>query len=250
MLRSFAGGQVFGATAGSGAPRVLALHGWARTHRDFDAVLQTDGVAAGDLPAVALDLPGFGATPPPAEPWGTARYAEAVVPVLDEMSSPVVVLGHSFGGRVAVQLAAAHPDRVSALVLTGVPLLRPPGRPARPAVSYRLVRTLHRAHLVSPARLEAARQRHGSADYRAARGVMRQVLVKIVAEHYEEQLAVLGCPVRLVWGDDDSEVPLATAQSALGLLADAELTVCAGAGHMTPLSVPSVLREAVQRSLA
>lgn len=243
MLKAFATGKLFGARHGSGPPIVLALHGWARTHRDFDATL--DG-----LDAVAVDLPGFGATPPPAEVWGGAEYARAVEPVLDELAGPAVVLGHSFGGRVAVHLAAAQPRRVSALVLTGVPLVRRPGSGARrPALAYRLVRSLHRRRLVGERRMESLRQRYGSADYRAASGVMRGVHVRAVNETYEEQLASLSCPVELVWGDDDVEVPLAVAEGARELLPHAVLTAVPGAGHLTPLTAPGALRAAVERHL-
>ena len=74
---------------------VLALHGWRRDHRDFDAVLAPPG-----MDAIALDLPGFGSAPPPDAVWGTPDYAGAVAAVLEEMEAHVVVLGHSFGGRV------------------------------------------------------------------------------------------------------------------------------------------------------
>ncbi|MDP9388251.1 MAG: alpha/beta hydrolase, partial [Actinomycetota bacterium] len=117
VLKAFAGGRLFGVAHGSGPASVLALHGWGRSAADFDAAL------AG-LDAVALDLPGFGATPPPPQAWGGAEYAAAVAPVLDEMAPPVVVLGHSFGGRVAVHLAASRPPLVAGLVLAGVPLVR------------------------------------------------------------------------------------------------------------------------------
>src|SRR5436309_7264659 len=105
MLTAFDDGRLFGATTGDGHPWVLALHGWRRTHRDFDRVL------AG-IDAIALDLPGFGASPEPPDAWGSAAFADAITPVLDTFDTAPVVLGHSFGGRVAVQLAAAYPDRV------------------------------------------------------------------------------------------------------------------------------------------
>ena len=67
-----------------------------------------------------------------------------------------------------MNLAATHPDRVGALVLTGVPRLVPPARTSRPKPSYRLARWLHGHHLLSDARMEALRRKHGSADYRNA----------------------------------------------------------------------------------
>ena len=246
MLKSFAGGAVFGETVGGAAPRVLALHGWRRERGDFRRVL--DG-----LDAVALDLPGFGASPPPVEAWGSAQYAAAVAPVLEELGGPAVVVGHSFGGRVAVHLAATWPDRVAALVLTGVPLLRPVGAgPGRKApLAFRTARALHKRGLFPDDRMEALRKRHGSADYRAAEGVMRDVLVRVVNETYEEQLRSVRCPVELVWGDDDTAAPLEVAERAAEMLGDlATLTVLPGAGHLTPSTAPDALRAAVERRLA
>lgn len=253
MLRTFAGGRLFGSLTGEATPRVLALHGWGRTHHDFDAVLRPSGDTS-TLDAIALDLPGFGATPPPPEPWGSMQYAQSVAPVLDEMQQPVVVLAHSFGGRLAVHLAALRSEQVGALVLTGVPLLRL-GAPRQPARAYRLVRSLHRLGLIGDDRMERARQRYGSADYRAAQGIMRQVHGRQVAETYEHQLDAIACPVTMVWADDDATVPLAVAKAALTRLRDgkvgerAELVVCPGAGHLLPLTAPDALRRAVERHL-
>lgn len=243
VLTSFEGGRLFGRRHGSGDPEVLALHGWGRDGADFARTL--DG-----LDAVALDLPGFGASPPPGEATGAGGYAAAVMPALEAFPRPPVVVGHSFGGRVAVSLAASRPDAVRALVLTGVPLLRrAPAR--RPSPGYRLVRTAHRLGLVSEARMEAIRRRRGSADYRAASGVMRDVLVRVVNESYERELAALGCPVELVWGRDDTDVPPAVAELAAELLRGRGVPVrltLTDAGHHVPLEAPGVLRAAIDRS--
>ena len=242
MLQAYAGGRLFGTAFGSGAPRVVALHGWGRSHADFAQVL------AG-MDAVALDLPGFGATPPPPEAWGARQYAEAVVPLLDELPAPAVVVGHSFGGKVAVHLAAGWPDRVKALVLTGTPLVRIGGG-RKPALRYRVGRALHRRGVLGEEAMERLRQRYGSPDYRAAQGIMRGVHVVSVNESYEEQLRAVRCPVELVWGGDDAEVPPVVAELAAGLLGDATITLCPGAGHMAPLTAPDALRAAIDRQLA
>jgi len=247
MLRAFAEGRLFGSVNGPEPPRVLALHGWARTHRDFDAVIAPEGRSP--LPCLALDLPGFGASPAPADAWGAADYARAVGAVLDDMQGPVVLLGHSFGGRVAVHLANQRSESIGALVLTGVPLLPAVGRRARTAPAYKLVRRLHRLKLVSDSAMEAARQRHGSADYRAAQGVMRQVLVRSVSESYGEQLSAVQCPVHLVWGADDTAAPLEMAERAMALVAQGDLSVFPGVGHLTPLLIPAALHSAVTSCL-
>lgn len=253
MLRMFAGGRLFGSRTGEEPARVLALHGWGRTHRDFDAVLAPSGEVP--LDALAVDLPGFGASPPPPEAWGSGDFAACLDEVVSVMATPTVVLAHSFGGRVALHLAAARPDRIGALVLTGVPLARITPRPASPP-AFRLVRRLHRLGLVGNDRMEGARRRYGSPDYRNAQGVMRQVLVRTTAETYEHQLESLTCPVTCVWGDDDTTVPPAVAEAAMARVRGAhpstptELVLVPGAGHLLPLSAPVDLRSAVERMLA
>jgi pimeloyl-ACP methyl ester carboxylesterase len=241
VLKSFAEGRLFGSQSGTDRPWVLALPGWTRTHQDFDAVL--DGLAG-----IAVDLPGFGATPAPPDAWSTADYAEWIAPVLDDLAPRPVILGHSFGGRVAVHLAAAHPERIGALVLSGVPLVRNPSAPKRrPALAFRMGRTLHRYRLVSDGRMEALRQRYGSEDYRRATGVMRGVLVKAVNETYEPQLAAYPGPIELVWGEGDNQATVAVAEAARANCAASTLTVCEGVGHFTPQQAPGCLREAILR---
>ncbi len=255
MLKSLAGGALFGEVWGTGTPEVLVLHGWGRTHADFAAVVGP-AAAAGPLPTLAPDLPGFGSTPAPATVWGAADYASALIPLLEEGNGDrgVVVLGHSRGGCIAVVLAASRPDLVRGLVLTGAPVVPRPGAGRRrPAPAFVMARRLHRWGLMSEDRMERARQRYGSADYRAAEGIMRDVFVRLVNEHYENELAALRCPVELVWGDDDADVPVAVARATLGALsggAGATLTLCPGAGHLTPVTVPGELRAAVERALA
>jgi len=244
VLTSFAGSQLFGEAYGSGAPWVLALHGWRRDHTDFEVVLRRPK----ELAAIAVDLPGFGATPEPASAWGTAGYAEALLPLLQIMAPRVVVVGHSRGGCIAVQLAGMAPARMAGLVLTGAPLFRAAGEHRRAPMTFRAVRRLAKAGLVTGAQLERLRDRYGSDDYRAATGVMREVLVTLLAEDYEEALAAVGCPVELVWGEHDTAAPVEVAGRIENALpCGAKLSVCAGTGHMTPLEAPGALREAIER---
>lgn len=246
MLTAFDNGRLFGERSGTGTPSVLALHGWRRTHQDFAKTL--DG-----LDAIAVDLPGFGASPAPPDAWGGAAYAAAVVPVVETMAAPVVVVGHSFGGRVAVHLAAARPDLVRALVLTGVPLLRPDDRPpSKPALAFRVARALNRRKLLSDERMEQYRQKYGSEDYRVATGVMRAVHVTAVNETYEEQLDAVTCPVELVWGADDTAAPVRVAELARQRLEAAKcpsvtMTILPGTGHLVPTVAPEALRAAIDR---
>ncbi|MEX1126821.1 MAG: alpha/beta hydrolase [Acidimicrobiia bacterium] len=245
-LRVFANGELFADATGSGPPRVIALHGWARRGSDFRSTLT-------DLDALAPDLPGFGASPPPSEPWGAEGYARLINELLDVCDTPPVVVGHSFGGRIAVCLAALYPERVGSLVLTGAPLIRnTPSRP--PTWRYRMIRGLNRVGVVSDGRLEAIRRQTGSADYRAASGVMRDILVRVVNESYESQLRALTAPVSLIWGAADREVPVSIARAVAEVIKaegrEVELEILEGIGHHVPVEAPDALRGAIERALA
>jgi pimeloyl-ACP methyl ester carboxylesterase len=242
MLKTFAGGQLFGARYGTGIPWVLALPGWERTHRDYDELLS-------GLDAIALDLPGFGAAPPPPEPWTTRQYADHVAAVLADMGPKVVVVGHSFGGRVATHLAAAHPERIVAQVLTGVPALSAaPGDQPKPkqARSLRVAKAFRRTGLLSEARVEQLRRQHGSGDYRRATGVIRDILVKAVNENYEAPLDAYRGPVELIWGRDDDQAPLVRAEAAAARNpTTTTLRVLDGVGHFVLHDRPDAIIAAV-----
>lgn len=246
--RAFDEGRIFGVTHGSAPFRVLALPGWLHQAGDFDAVLPPLGAGA-----IALDLPGFGgATPEPEAAMGSAGYAERVAPVLEALDGPAVVVGHSFGGRVALHLAAARPEQVAALVLTGVPNLVKRTAPATKApLQFRLAKALHRRGLLGAARMEQLRRTHGSADYRNAPStLMRDVLVKVTNEDYEAQLDAVRCPVELVYGELDTAAPPAMAEQAAARLGDrATLTVLPGIDHFTPTRAPGALTAAISRYL-
>ena len=229
---------------------MLALHGWQRSHQDFSPVFDPVdretalGPDGSPFAAVAPDLPGFGATPAPSEAWGSAEYAASLVALFEEpglLAERVVLVGHSFGGRVAIPLYGLVPDRIDRMVLTGVPLLDREGRRARPAPAYRVARRLHAMGLVGEARMEALRQRYGSPDYRAAQGVVREIFVRLLGEQYAEGMARVDCRVDLVWGDRDTEVPLEVAVRSRPVFPSATLVTLPGIGHLTPTEAPSEL---------
>jgi pimeloyl-ACP methyl ester carboxylesterase len=234
VITALADGRILAEKTGATPASVVALHGWGRTGADFGAIVS-------GLDAVAIHLPGFGITPAPPTAWGTVEYAADLVDALRELG-PTVIVGHSFGGRVAVRLAAEHPELVKGLVLTGVPLLRLQAAPKSP-VAYRLVRWLAKRGLVSQKTLDAQRQKYGSADYRAAQGVMRDVMVTVVGEDYRDDLARITAPVRMVWGEHDTAAPTDAGRAASELVAGARFRVVPGAAHLLEGDLAVAVRE-------
>jgi pimeloyl-ACP methyl ester carboxylesterase len=249
VLRAYGDGNLFGESFGEGPVRVVFLHGWARRGQDFVACAAA--LAAHGVASVALDLPGFGSSPVPTVAGGAFHYAELVTPALQQCAEiPLVMVGHSFGGRIATVIAAHHPELVRALILTGVPLVRVSGT-ARPPRSYRFIRSLHNKGMVSEKRMEAARQRHGSSDYRNASGVMRDVVVASVNESYQDVVSLQSVPVTLVWGELDDVVSVDVASRSLELLKSPHrLVILPGIGHLLPTQAPDELATIVLEALS
>ena len=106
------------------APRQLIwAHGWGQSHAAFSALAETWQSGAYNI---LIDFPGFGASPRPAEDWGTADYADACAGLLATLPKRQRIwIGHSFGCRVGLQIGARHPDLVDGLFLVAAAGLRP-----------------------------------------------------------------------------------------------------------------------------
>jgi pimeloyl-ACP methyl ester carboxylesterase len=103
--------------AGHGRP-VVFLHGWGLSHRAYRGPVKR--LAATGVRVLAPALPGFSGTAGlPAEGCTLGGYAEWVAAFLDAVgvTEPVLLVGHSFGGGVAIVTAERHPARVGGLVL-------------------------------------------------------------------------------------------------------------------------------------
>ncbi len=248
VLHAYANGTIFGETYGEGDCRVIWLHGWGRSGSDFAS--SAGQLAAHGFASLSLDLPGFGSSPIPLQAGGARHYAQLLIPILKEMgSAPVILVGHSFGGRIASVLATEVPDRVAGVLFIGAPLVKLQSGTKSP-VGYRLVKTARALGLVSEAKLERARQKYGSADYRAAQGVMREVLVATVNESYEAELATIHQPVLALWGSEDRDVPTSVAERALALVSgETQLQILQGVGHLVPTTSPNELAAAAESML-
>lgn len=172
-------------------------------------------------------------------------YADVLASVRDQIA-PDLIVGHSFGGRIAACWATTNNVPV---ILTGAPLLHRAGRRTSPR-AYRLIRAAARYHLVSSARLEAARRKYGSADYNAASGIMRDILVATIAESYEDEISSWRAPVTLWWGENDQDVPLDVATRAAALSPHTVRVVTVpDAGHLAPVThgadLAALIREVI-----
>ncbi len=234
------------------------MHGWARTKEDFYPFVSELLAGCGRLgvtsPSVLnLDLPGFGSSPAPESGVGTDWYGEVLEDVLvsldSELGSPdTVLLGHSFGGRVAVSHSAVTKRPPCAMVLAGVPLIRV-GTKARPSLQFQAAKKLRSMGLLSETSMDRVRDKFGSSDYRATQGVMRQVFVKTVNEDYRTLISNIESRVYLLSGELDDQVPPQVAVEVSKISKNATSEVLEGIGHFIPTQAPAKLAEVLLGAL-
>lgn len=236
-VQTIAGLRTGVCVAGQGRP-VLALHGWGGSIRSFWPVAERLG--ANGYAVHLIDLPGFGQSQPPSDPWGVTDYARFVLAYLDASELPrVALLGHSFGGRIGLVLAAQYPERVSRMVLANSAGLRTPlsgPQRLRNGVARALRQSLDGLGLTSlRARLQTFyNRRYASQDYLNA-GPLRETFVRIISEDLTPYAAQVKAPTVLIWGDQDVETPLWQGRKLEQVIPDAGLIVFAGAGHFSYL---------------
>jgi pimeloyl-ACP methyl ester carboxylesterase len=250
VLIRIGGLETYYTLEGRGQP-VLLLHGWGASSESLHGI----GAALRDaFRILAVDLPGFGWSPAPPEAWGNGEYAGHIRRLLDETGiGRAAVLGHSFGGRIAVHLAARDPARVARLVLVasaGIRSRRGPAYYARVAGTKLVKRLFALPGWGAFGQRVQARwvERFGSRDYRTA-GRMRPTLVKVVNEDVRPLLPSIGAPTLILWGDRDTEVgPRAMSEMAAGIRG-ARLSVFPGAGHFPFLDAPDEFRRRLRTFL-
>jgi len=177
--------------------------------------------------------------------------------VIDAAPARFALLGHSMGGRVALEVIRRVPDRVTRLALlsTGVHLPTPGEAPKRHALRD-LGRTKGMAALVDawlPPMVapERARDPHVMAPLRAMcldAGMARfeaQITALLARPEVESLLPRIACPVLVATGSADVWSPPAQHEAIAALLPDSHLVVVQGAGHMVPVEGPDALNAAI-----
>ncbi len=223
-----------GADSSASGPQLIWAHGWGHTH----AALVPLAEAMRRARSILIDFPGFGASPPPPDAWGTADYADAIAEYLATLPpARRVWIGHSFGTRVGLQLAARHPDLIDGLFLiaaAGLPPHRSPWQRLRLAARRGAFRLARHFTPDGPAR-DRLRARFGSADYRQA-GPLRPILVKAVTEDLSAAARAVRGPCMLVYGDQDRETPPELGARLHALMPQSRLVVLRGFDHWSILT--------------
>ncbi len=199
---------------------VLLLHGWGQNI----AMMKPLGDKLCDKCRVTiLDFPGFGESDEPATPWTITDYAVMLEQFVKELNiKKPVVIGHSFGGRVAICYSANNP--IEKLVLFGSPCIRNDKELSLSIKILKKLKTLPGLNELG----EYMKKYIGSRDYKAASPIMRQTLVNVVNEDLSNYAKKIEEPTLLIWGENDTEAPVEEARDLEKLMVDAALIVLPG----------------------
>lgn len=214
------------------ARQFVWAHGWGQDHQAFLALAETWQSTAYN---VLIDFPGFGNSAKPGNDWDTAEYADYCAKFLGALpKGHRIWVGHSFGCRVGLQIAARHPDCIDGLFLVAAAGLQRK-RSFLSAVKVKSKIALYKSLRALPiGDKDRLRERFGSADYRTA-GEMRGILTKVVNEDLAETATRIHCPVRLVYGSADTETPPELGIRLAELIPSAQFVQLEGLDHYSIL---------------
>ncbi|MFG2380277.1 alpha/beta fold hydrolase [Streptomyces avermitilis] len=265
-----------------GLPPALCVHGLGGSSQNWSALMQ---LLEGFVHSEALDLPGFGDSPPPDDgDYSVTGHARAVIRYLDAAGrGPVHLMGNSMGGAVTTRVAAVRPDLVRTLTLVSpaLPEIRvqrtavPTGMLALPGVAPLFTRLTKdwtaeqrvRGVMalcygdpgrVTPEGFRAAveeMERRFALPYfwdamaRSARGIVNAYTLGGQHGLWRQAERVLA-PTLLVYGGRDQLVGYRMARRAARTFRDSRLLSLPEAGHVAMMEYPDLVAEAVRELLA
>ena len=223
------------ATLGAGDTAFLWGPGWGQDHRTFLSLAERFSSFGTHY---LIDFPGFGASPAPSSDWSVGDYAALVAAFIDTLPKKRVIwVGHSFGGRVGIKLAAIAPAKIQAMILisaAGLPRKRTVLQQAKFFLRSRLFKLL-KGFARNEAARDKLRERFGSTDYKNA-GPLRGTFIKVISENLSADARAVSCPTILIYGDKDTETPPDIGAAYQQMIRGSVLHILPGADHYSVIA--------------
>lgn len=217
-------------------PDVLLLHGWGGSTESWLPVTEHLKTRCR---VTALDFPGHGGSgSPPESGWSVDDYRDFTAAFVEKIGIyPCDIVAHSFGGRVALLLAATRPQLVRRMLLTGCAGLLPKRSAAARAKSsvFHKLKTMSEHVPGGRALREKVAGHLGSSDYRALAPGMRATFVKVVNQDLSPVLSDIRAETLLIFGRNDRETPLWMGEELRDGIRGSALVVLENAGHFAYL---------------
>ena len=181
---------------------VILLHGWGQ---NIDMMKPISENMKDDFQFLIIDLPGFGQSSEPTFAWSIYDYIDAIHELVTRLKiTKPVVIGHSFGGKLALLYAATY--EVKKVVVFASPI----NHNTKLSLKTKVLKSIKK--LPGMDKLgEVAKKHIGSTDYKSASPIMRQIMVNHVGTDIYNELAKIKAPTLIVWGTNDMAVDISVA---------------------------------------
>jgi len=230
--------------AGEG-PAVLILHGWGGSSDSWEQVQRL--LVGKKYRVIIPDFPGFGKSITPPEPWGIREYTDFILKFTEKLKlNEFYLIGHSFGGRIAIKFIGEQPEKVKSLILCASAGIRP-----KPGLKTLAIFWLAKIGNVLFSSKHSARFRDGARnrfysflrkkDYVKAQGVMKETVKRVINEDLLPDLSRIKTKTLIVWGKNDKMVPLKYAYIFKEKISGSKLEVMSKVGHSPHLEEPEKL---------
>lgn len=203
---------------------VLILHGWGQNKEVWQTFINSflvDEISA-------IDLPGFGQQDLISTDWGVPEYADWVtsqIETLNPAPKSIVLLGHSFGGRISALIASRNPGWLKAVILCGTPALY------RPTVQTKAKILLAKAVKKVLPFVSLGNKLKSEDLVNAEKSGLNKIFRKTVVFDQTELLPKIKVPTLLLWGSLDNSVPVNIAREMHTLIPNSQLEILDGVGH-------------------
>lgn len=217
-------------------PPLLFLHGWRSEANVWQSAMES--FAEEGYAVCALDLPGFGSSGNPPSAFSVAQYAEVVRGFMQKAEIPeAILIGHSFGGRIAIALAVRYPDSAEKLVLVDSAGVREASLKTRSAgIIAKIFKPVFSLPFMQPVR-RALYKAWGAEDYLAT-PALRETFKLVVAEDLSPLFPGIRQESLLIWGEHDLDTPVSAARLMERSIPNARLEILRDAGHFSFLDAP------------
>lgn len=214
---------------GEGQINLIFLHGWGAGKASFAWL--GDYLVGYALHFASLD--GFDQTTPPKDPT-IAGYASRLKTYIENNRlKNVILVGHSFGGRIAIEYCSNNSTK--GLVLVDSAGIKPKFsfKKLLSVLKYKWTKKLVKLGLLNKSKLN----KFGSSDYRAASDEMKKVLFSAVNYNQKRLLKRINAKTLIVWGKNDKETPTYMAKQMQKHIKNSDLVFLEG-GHFSFLDEP------------
>lgn len=220
---------------------ILILHGWGSSSDAFK--LMIDHLSTNNR-VIALDLPGFGDSEEPKNAMNLDDYIDIVKNFIKEIKiKDPIIIGHSFGGRITIKLAAEKDSKLKKIVLIDSAGIR---KFSKSTLKEILLKSLNKTvGKLFPSFANKMKSKVGSADYRNASLVMKETLVNVVQEDLTKHLNKIKASTLLIWGTNDMDTPYSDALIMESLIEDSGIVKVENAGHYSFLDNPYLVHAAL-----